>query len=78
VSVVLLVLPLTALAQDTATIIGTVTDSTGAVVPGAKVTVSNPNRGFVREVASDTAGEYTAASIPIGEYVVTDEATGFE
>jgi len=74
----LLVLPLAALAQDTATIIGTVTDSTGAVVPGAKVTVSNPNRGFVRDVASNTSGEYSAARIPIGDYVVTTEATGFE
>jgi len=65
-------------AQDTATIVGTVTDSTGAVIPGAKVTVSNPNRGFVRDVASDTAGEYTAVRIPIGDYVVTAEAAGFE
>jgi len=65
-------------AQDTATIVGTVTDSTGAVVPGAKVTVSNPNRGFVRDVAADSSGEYTAARIPIGDYVVTAQATGFE
>lgn len=57
---------------------GTVTDATGAVIPGAKVTVSNPNRGFVRDVASPTAGEYSAARIPIGDYVVTAEATGFE
>ncbi len=64
--------------QDTATIVGTVTDATGAVIPGAKVTVSNPNRGFVREVASTTAGEYSAARIPIGDFVVTAEATGFE
>jgi hypothetical protein len=65
-------------AQDTATIVGTVTDATGAVVPGAKVTVSNPNRGFIREVASNSAGEYTAVRIPIGDYVVTAEAKGFE
>jgi hypothetical protein len=67
-----------ALAQDTATIVGTVTDSSGAMIPEAKVTVSNPNRGFVREVASNTSGEYTAARIPIGDYVVTAQATGFE
>ncbi|MGC9994667.1 MAG: TonB-dependent receptor [Terriglobia bacterium] len=65
-------------AQDTATIVGTVTDASGAVIPGAKVTVSNPNRGFVREVASTTSGEYSAARIPIGDFVVTAEATGFE
>ena len=65
-------------AQDTATIVGTVTDATGAVVPGAKVTVSNPDRGFLRDVASSSAGEYTAARIPIGNYVITAEATGFQ
>ena len=65
-------------AQDTATIVGTVTDSTGAVVPGAKVTVANPDRGFVRDVASDAAGEYTAVRIPIGNYVVTVEVSGFQ
>jgi hypothetical protein len=47
-------------------------------MPGIKVTVSNPERGFVREVASSSAGEYTAARIPIGDYVVTVEATGFQ
>jgi hypothetical protein len=47
-------------------------------MPGVKVTVSNLERGFVREVASSSAGEYTAARIPIGNYVVTAEATGFQ
>jgi hypothetical protein len=65
-------------AQDTATLVGTVSDATGAVVPGAKVTVSNPSRGFTRDVASNAAGEYTAARIPIGDYVVTAEASGFQ
>jgi hypothetical protein len=65
-------------AQDTATIVGTVTDSSGAIVPGAKVTVANPDRGFVRDVASDSAGEYVAARIPIGNYVVTAEVSGFQ
>ena len=65
-------------AQDTATIVGTVTDTSGAVVPNCKVTVSNPDRGFVRVIQSDSAGEYTAARIPIGNYVITAEMTGFE
>src|ERR1035441_7318213 len=65
-------------AQDTATIVGTVTDSTNAVIPAAKVTVANPDKGFTRQLASNAAGEYTAAKIPIGTYVVTAEASGFE
>ena len=65
-------------AQDTATIVGTVTDSSGAVVPEAKVTVSNPDKGFVRELESNAAGEYTAAKIPIGNYSVDAESPGFK
>src|SRR5271157_6120572 len=76
--VTLFLMPVAMWAQDTATITGTVTDSTGAVVPGAKVTVSNPDRGFIREVASDSAGAYNAARIPIGNYVVIAEMTGFQ
>src|SRR5579863_1336368 len=71
-------LSVAASAQDTATIVGTVMDATGAVVPGAKVSVSNPARGFVRDVESNASGEYTAARIPIGDYVITAEAKGFE
>ena len=43
----------------TGTLLGTVTDSTGAVVTGAKVTVTNQNTGFTREVKTDAIGEYT-------------------
>jgi len=77
-SALLFLLPVAMWAQDRATIVGTVTDSTGAIVPGAKVTVANPDRGFVRDVASDSAGEYTAVRIPIGNYVVTVEVSGFQ
>jgi len=64
-------------AQDVATIVGTVTDQTGAVVPDAKITVSNPTEGFTRNCVSNADGEYTAPLIPIGNYTVTAEATGF-
>ncbi len=69
---------LSGLAQDTATIVGTVSDTTGAVIPEAKVTVSNPSKGFTRELVSNAAGEYTAAKVPIGDYVITAEASGFQ
>jgi len=64
--------------QDTATIVGTVTDTTGAVIPGAKVVVNNPEKGFLRQLESNSVGDYTAAKIPIGNYVVTAEARDFQ
>jgi hypothetical protein len=69
-------LPLTA--QDTAEIVGTVMDSSGAVIPGAKVTISNPDRGFTRELLSNADGDFAEPAIPIGNYVVTAEAAGFQ
>jgi hypothetical protein len=75
---VFLLISLPTLAQDTATIVGTVADPSGAVIPGVRVTVSNPDKGFTRQLESNTAGEYTAAKIPIGNYVITAEATGFQ
>ena len=68
----------TGCAQDTATIVGTVTDSSGAVIPGAKVTVSNPEKGFTRQLSTNRAGEYTAAKVPTGDYVITAENVGFQ
>lgn len=65
-------------AQDTANIVGTVTDNSGAVIPHAKVTVSNPDRGFTRELTSNSAGDFSVSRIPIGDYIVTAEATGFQ
>jgi hypothetical protein len=73
-----LLLPVMGWAQDQATVVGAVTDQTGAPVPNAKVQVSNPSKGFVRELTTNSAGEYTAAAIPIGDYVITAEATGFQ
>src|SRR5882724_691271 len=64
-------------AEDLATIVGTVTDPSGAAVPNANVTVSNPAVGFSRGYQSNSAGEYTAARIPLGGYVVTAKISGF-
>ena len=60
------------------TILGTVKDTTGAIVPGATVTVTNTNTGFSRSVVSDQHGEYNAPSIPTGTYSITAEITGFK
>lgn len=72
-----LLAPLAASAQTLATIVGTVTDTSGAVIPGAQVTVVNRERGFVRQLVSNRAGNYIAARIPFGNYTVTAVASGF-
>ena len=74
----LLVVSSGAWAQDTAQIVGTVTDTTGAVIPNAKVTVSNRDKGYTRELVSNSAGAYSGSALPIGNYVVTAQAQGFE
>jgi Carboxypeptidase regulatory-like domain len=62
----------------TGTIVGTVTDSSGAVVPGATVTLTNAGTGASRVVTTDREGEYTAPSLPIGKYRVVAEIQGFK
>jgi Carboxypeptidase regulatory-like domain len=70
----------TSAAQTTgaATILGTVTDTTGAVVPGAKVTVVNKERNFRFEAQTNQDGYYYVPYLQPGNYSVTIEATGFK
>jgi hypothetical protein len=65
-------------AQDTATIVGTVTDPSGATVAGADVVVVNIETQFSRSVQTATNGQYVAASIPTGGYQITVTAQGFQ
>ncbi|MGB7584557.1 MAG: carboxypeptidase regulatory-like domain-containing protein [Terriglobales bacterium] len=65
------------LAQDTASITGTVTDQTGAAIPGAQVTVSNPEHGIKRATVSNGSGDYLVSAIPSGSYNLTIVAKGF-
>ncbi len=68
-----------ALAQRTnATIRGTVTDSTGAVVPGANVTLKGEATGSTRTVATNAAGVYSFAELPIGSYTLEVGLSGFK
>ena len=62
----------------TGTILGTVTDASGAVVAGAKVTILNEGTALTRTVVSDTSGEYTVPSLPTGRYTVMSEMSGFK
>src|SRR5258708_11888318 len=61
----------------TATIVGTVSDSSGAAIQGVNVTVTNDATGFVRSVISDSAGGFLAPLLPLGPYTVTAEKPGF-
>ncbi len=65
-------------AQVTASIAGTVTDQTGAVVPDASVTLVNEGTQFTRIVKTNAAGEYIASAIPPGSYSITVSKAGFE
>ena len=62
----------------TGDVLGTVTDSTGAVVPEAKVTILNTGTGIARTVKSDKTGDYIFANLQIGSYKLTIEAKGFK
>ena len=59
------------------TILGTVTDPSGAAVAGAKITLVHKATGTSRTFTSDATGEYIAPSLPIGAYTITAEMTGF-
>jgi hypothetical protein len=69
---------LTARAQDNATINGTVTDSTGAVIPNAPITLTNPATGQVRETVSNSTGAYRFANVGIGTYTLSAAMSGFQ
>jgi hypothetical protein len=62
---------------QTGTIVGTVTDSTGAVVPSASITVTNADTNFERTDTTDDRGDYTVPLLPTGTYRVEIVAAGF-
>ncbi len=67
-------------AQDiSGTIGGTILDPSGATVPNAKVTITNTDRNQVlRTITTDASGTYSAPLIPVGQYAVKVEVTGFK
>ncbi len=64
--------------QATSAIIGNVTDSTGAAIPAANVTVRNTETGIARTIMTDDGGDYRVLSLPVGNYEVRVEKTGFK
>jgi hypothetical protein len=66
-----------AAAQASGTIQGVVQDQTGAVVPGAKVTISYPVSGYRRDTTTGSSGDFRFANVPFNPYHLTVTASGF-
>ncbi len=60
------------------TITGSISDATGAVIPGVQVTVTNAATGDVRVVETNESGVYVVSAIPAGSYDITAELAGFD
>ena len=78
--VLLLALAPAAVAQqaDTALIVGTVTDTTGAVIPGVNVTFSHVETGTESTTSTNETGNYRSNPLRIGTYIVVVESDGFK
>jgi len=70
--------PAALFAQDTASITGTVTDSSGAAMGNAQVTVISTEHGITRTTATNGSGDYLFAALPIGSYNLSVSETGFK
>jgi carboxypeptidase family protein len=62
---------------STASMVGSVKDASGAVLPGTTVTVKHLDTGLTRASEADAAGNFTIPSLPVGAYEITAEKTGF-
>jgi hypothetical protein len=66
------------LGQNTGTVLGTVKDQTGAVLPGASITIRNVETGISRTTVSGGRGEYRVPALNVGTYEVQAAMTGFQ
>src|SRR3954452_22200372 len=64
-------------ARDTASVFGTVTDAQAAVVPGARVTITNVATGQSRTATTDGSGAYVFSLLLTGSYSLAVEQSGF-
>src|SRR5258708_12359040 len=64
--------------ETTSAIVGQVRDTTNAVVPGASVTIANPETGLKRSAKTDDAGRFNFQQLKPGTYSVKAKAQGFE
>jgi hypothetical protein len=70
--------PIALVAQDTASITGTVTDPSGAAVANAEVTITSTEHGIRRTATANGSGDYLFPALPIGSYDMTVTAPGFK
>jgi hypothetical protein len=78
-SLLLILFSASALAQSTAgRVLGTLTDQSGAAVPGATIVVTDIQRGLSRTVSTDDSGDYAAPDLQPGTYKIHVEAKGFK
>jgi Carboxypeptidase regulatory-like domain len=63
--------------RDTGAIFGSVTDSQGAAIHGAVLTLTSTSTSQARRVEATVSGQFTYASLPVGVYTLTAEHTGF-
>src|SRR6266545_1077981 len=77
-AVLIAMLPRLALAQNAGSLRGTVSDSTGAIVPGANVTLANEATRSTRTAVTDGKGGYFFAAVDPGTYTLTVEISGFK
>lgn len=63
---------------DTGTISGTVMDQSSGTIPGATITIRNVATGVSRTTATNAAGRYEAAALPVGNYEVSASLAGFQ
>ena len=75
---ILLAIAGTTASGQTATILGTVTDPSGAAVPGASVKVTNTATKVTRDLGTNTSGSYIAPELQIGPYLLRVELKGFK
>ena len=78
-AIVLALLAAPAEAQiDTASIVGTVTDSSGAILPGVTVTALQEGTGFTQTTVTNSRGQYVFSTLKIGKYTLTAELSSFK
>src|SRR5215472_13098438 len=76
-ALLLIWVPADLFAQSTAEIRGTVTDTSGSVLPGVAITLTNEGTGLQRTTVSDGGGRFNFPSLPVGSYGLNAKLQGF-